>query len=75
MARHAKGIRYVRRLTVPKAVPPGKVLVHNQVQHEKDTPCGWNGFRAWTQTSRAGLVLCSCGWAGLKHYRVKANLP
>jgi len=65
--------RYVGRF-IPRTIPPGRVLVHNHVMHDVDTPPGWNGFRAWTQDKNdepAALVRCPCGWAGLPHYRVR----
>jgi hypothetical protein len=46
------------------------VLVHNHIQHSKNTPNGVNGFRAWTQLpAPEKLVRCDCGWSGLPHYR------
>lgn len=65
-------MRYV--LTVPKTIPAGRVLVHNHIQHAVDTPCGWNGFRAWTQKRSRRLERCKCGWSGLPHYRVRPDL-
>jgi hypothetical protein len=65
-------VRYVRGFTIPRSVATGLVLVHNHVQHTVDTPCGLNGFRAWSQTpDEKHLVSCRCGWSGLSHYRVR----
>ena len=60
----------VNAYTLPLSIPNGAVLVHNHLQHEKDTPSGMRGFRAWFQKSTDGLVVCECGWSGLEHYRV-----
>jgi hypothetical protein len=69
--RHPFDKRYVRGFTVPKKIPAGRVLVHNQVNHKETTPNGVIGFRAWTQLPDAeGLTGCDCGWSGLPHYRV-----
>jgi hypothetical protein len=59
----------------PRNQPPeGRVLVHNQIAHTKDMPLGLNGFRAWTQKPQPQrLVLCRCGWQGLKHYHIKGG--
>ena len=59
---------------IPKALPPGKVLVHNHVIPQ--LVLGRNGFRAWTQPLDDTLELCECNWGGvdlhgLAHYRVK----
>jgi len=67
--RYVKGIPH-------KALPKGKVLVHNAVTPAM--PLGTNGFRAWIQTLDNTLVLCDCDMAagadmrGFKHYRVKS---
>jgi hypothetical protein len=43
--------------------------MHNHVQHSLDTPCGVNGFRAWTDTEPPSeFMKCPCGWSGLPHY-------
>jgi hypothetical protein len=66
-------IEYIPR-GVPRSVPTGRVLVHNQVRHNPGTPVGTRGFRAWTQLVDDGspLLPCDCGWAPLAdaHYRV-----
>jgi len=61
---------YVDVGTVPYSVPEGRVLMHNHVQHDADTPSGTNGFRGWTDSKPPpGFVRCHCGWAhGLPHY-------
>jgi hypothetical protein len=55
---------------VPDAIPTGKVLVHNHIRHNVDTPSGERGFRAWYQDLTENLTPCACGYAGLPHYRV-----
>jgi hypothetical protein len=61
--------RGVRGGTIPKMIPPGRKLMHNQVRHYVDSRCGANGFRAWTADRvPEGFVKCPCGWAGLPHY-------
>jgi hypothetical protein len=40
----SKARRYVNGGTVPKTVPPSRVLVHNHVIHGTHWPCGVNGF-------------------------------
>lgn len=60
---------------VPRTPREGRILVHNHVQHEVNTPVGERGFRAWWQLREATeppLVLCDCGWAPdiSEHYRV-----
>ena len=63
--------RYLRGFIVPKKIPVGRVLAHNHVRHEKTTPNGVSGFRAWTQLPDAEeLQACDCGWSGLPHHRV-----
>src|SRR5262245_57480673 len=67
-------MRYVRGGTVPRTIPPGRVLMHNHVQHTVDMSCGLNGFRCWTDDKPPrGFVRCKCGYAGLPHYRVSAR--
>ena len=63
--------RCLRAFALPRSVSPGRVLVHNHVQHTVDMPNGMNGFRGWTQKGTKGLVVCKCGWSGLPHYRVR----
>lgn len=69
-----KGKKATKRYigTIPKRVPAGMALVHNPVVPTRSI--GLRGFRAWVQSSLAGLEQCGCGWAlelG-KHYRTKA---
>ncbi len=55
---------------VPRQVPEGRIVVHNQV------PLDFHGFRAWTEpTGKPMRVACRCGWAPhlAEHYRVKLN--
>ncbi len=71
--RHSVSIRYVGSLRVPRSMAPGRVLMHNHVQHSVDTPCGVNGFRAWTDTEPPSeFGKCPCGWSGLPHYAHRA---
>ena len=67
-----EGIRHVP--SIPKSLPEGRVLVHNDVTPKPKI--GTNGFRAWTQLKTNRLVQCHCDWAGvdlhgLQHYRVR----
>jgi hypothetical protein len=65
-------LRYVNGLRVPKSIGRGRVLMHNHVQHTIDTPCGLNGFRAWTDTKPPPhFIACPCGWSGLPHYAAR----
>ena len=61
-------VRYVGR--IPKEIPAGRVLMHNNVAFAGDrTPIGEEGFRVFTATKPLdGFVLCPCGWSGLEHY-------
>jgi hypothetical protein len=71
-------MRYVSG--IPKKIPDGWVLVHNQVVPQRRL--GLNGFRAWLEKlgsrdpSAPPLVRCECDWAGrnangeIPHYRV-----
>src|ERR1700692_995337 len=61
--------RYINSFRLPKSVGAGRVLCHNHVQHGPNTPCGVNGFRAWTDSEvPSGFVKCRCKWSGLPHY-------
>jgi predicted DNA-binding transcriptional regulator AlpA len=55
----------------PLGVPPGRVLAHNDVHHEIDTPHGVDGFKCFTLLKPdvpPNYQPCSCGWAaGLPH--------
>lgn len=56
---------------MPATVPPGRVLVHNQVRPARRL--GTRGFRAWLSLpDPTRLAKCSCGWAPElgEHYRV-----
>jgi len=62
--RHLKYVP-VPTLTVPREVPVGQVLAHNDIAHDENTPSGERGFRGWFQERlppRAKLVLCDCGF-------------
>ena len=56
---------------IPKAVPAGKILVHNDiwppVRH-----LGTKGFRIWFATPSDRFEKCPCGWAPElpEHYRM-----
>ena len=57
--------------TLPAAIPPGRVLVHNNVRPTRRL--GSRGFRAWLATpDPERLEPCGCGWAAElgEHYRV-----
>jgi hypothetical protein len=62
--------RYIDAGTVPRGVPENRVLIHNHIAHDTDTPSGTRGFRAWTASRPPpGFLRCYCGWAhGLPHY-------
>ena len=55
---------------MPKAVPAGKVLVHNHVR--PTLRLGFAGFRAWLDDPGETYEICDCGWAPKlsDHYRV-----
>ena len=70
--RHARlrGMTYLDR--VPAAVPPGQVLVHNQVRPARRG--GTRGFRFWLQAPPAdNLEVCPCRCAPElpEHYRIE----
>ena len=61
--------RYINGGTVAKSVGAGRVLMHNNIRHTIDMPCGVNGFRGWTDVKPwSGFKRCHCGWSGLPHY-------
>lgn len=47
--------------SLPKTVPAGSFLMHNQVRPSRRQ--GNRGARFWLQTTNANLVRCSCDWA------------
>ena len=63
---------YLRK--IPKSIPAGFVLVHNQVS-PPTRRSGTRGFRFWYEArcNDAQLEVCPCGWAGELpvHYRVR----
>lgn len=62
-------VQYLFRM--PKEIPNGLVLVHNNVRPTRHL--GMRGFRAWLeQPDPQRLEECSCGWAPefTRHYRV-----
>ena len=73
--RKAHRVHHVRSGTVPRKVPPGRVLMHNYIGHGPYWGVGINGFRAWAADKPPeGFVLCPCGYAGLKHYAPKKHV-
>jgi hypothetical protein len=70
-------MRYVPGGGLPRTVPKGRILVHNHIRHKADTPCGVNGFRAWTEPeaklAEGKRIRCRCRWSGLVHYRIVLN--
>jgi hypothetical protein len=67
MARVSK-LEYLNRL--PKTIPAGRWLVHNQVRPSRIG--GTRGSRMWLATDPELLAPCNCGWAPElgQHYRV-----
>jgi hypothetical protein len=70
----ASELRYLSAL--PKSVPAGRIVVHNQVRPPgfPNIRLGFDGFRAWTEPEDAPeRVRCDCGWAPQlpEHYRVE----
>jgi hypothetical protein len=59
---------------LPRAVPEGFTLVHNQVQPPARR-LGCRGFRAWLEKPKPNpeLERCACNWAPElgEHYRVR----
>jgi hypothetical protein len=71
-ARKRPLMEYLSKL--PKAVPAGRVLVHNSVKPARTL--GTRGFRAWlSDPDPKNLEACDCGWAPTLggHYRVKGG--
>ena len=70
LAEKLAGKEYLTQL--PSEVPPGRLLVHNQVRPAR--MLGERGFRAWLQepSAQPPLVRCDCGWAPElgAHFRV-----
>jgi hypothetical protein len=71
--------RYVG-LSIPRTIPPGRVLVHNHVRpegfHARTVP-DFQGFRVWFQDpAPRRLRRCRCGWAPhLAHHFLVARTP
>jgi hypothetical protein len=56
------GMEYVPK--IPRAVPPGRVLVHNPVRTIwVNQEQGRNGFRFWLSEPSDRWTRCDCGWA------------
>jgi hypothetical protein len=71
-ARAGTNTRYL--LHIPRKLTPGRVLMHNHVQHTIDMPLGLNGFRAWTALAApASFERCRCKWSGLPHWHLKGT--
>ena len=54
---------------IPKAVPAGKILVHNQ---PPSAASATRKFRIWLATPSDRFEKCPCGWAPElpEHYRI-----
>jgi hypothetical protein len=67
-------IEYLRSL--PKTVPAGKVLVHNQV-YPVARRQGTRGSRYWLRPPSDRFEVCDCGWAPElgEHYRLAGATP
>jgi hypothetical protein len=66
--------RTINVFGLPKSIGKGRVLMHNHIRHTRTMPCGWNGFRAWTDTKvLPGFKPCGCGYAGLPHYSLNPD--
>jgi hypothetical protein len=61
--------------SVPKKIPEGWALGHNQVTHTTDMHPGPNGFRCWFDKLPVpdNMLPCNCGWSGLPHYSIVPN--
>ena len=62
---------------IPKAVPVGKILVHNDIWPPVRR-IGTKGFRIWFATPSDRFEKCPCGWAPElpEHYRmIRAKAP
>ncbi len=59
--------------SLPRALEPGRIIVHNYVRRCRGMCHGVNGFRWWKADAPAprGWVRCKCGWIDLPHYREK----
>jgi hypothetical protein len=64
-------VRYL--LQMPKAVPDGKILVHNRGQ--PTARLGSRAFRAWFDDPGDRYEPCTCGWAANlpRHYQVRGR--
>ena len=57
---------------VPRKVPEGKFIWHNQVQRCVGMSHGLNGFRCWygeLPIDYRQFERCRCGWIELAHYK------
>jgi hypothetical protein len=55
------GMQYLKAIPAPDAIPPGWVVVHNNVRPARRL--GVRGFRAWLAPPTDRLAPCDCGWA------------
>jgi hypothetical protein len=61
--------RFYERGTLPRLIPPGRVLGHNRVPHTINEPSGLK-FRCWSWLKDdvpPNFKNCDCGWSGLPH--------
>jgi hypothetical protein len=70
----SRAVEYLTR--VPDAVPPGVLLVHNDVWPVARRG-GTRGSRFWLDEPRAWYKECDCGWAAELgvHHRVVRSGP
>jgi hypothetical protein len=54
---------------------PGRIVVHNQVNHRANTRNGTNGFRWWSEFLGEKHAICRCGWQPKEppHYKLAAG--
>ncbi len=67
------GERWDYIFRIPKSVPSGKILVHNNIRPRRRL--GTEGFRAWLAEPSSKYEVCPCKWApelGV-HYRVRRS--
>jgi hypothetical protein len=68
------------RKGVPRKVPKGRALVHNEVVPKRNAPQGEGCFQWWTLRTdeaqlNAFLTPCKCSWTDLPHYRYEFEIP
>ena len=70
----ARAAGWTYLFTLPKMVPPGRVLVHNTVRPTRRL--GSRGFRAWLSVpDPERLDVCGCDWAPElgRHFRIRTR--